>query len=232
ITATWTKPDGESGPANAVDLTPDSGYFWFFDPANVEVVIKTLNGCGVNGHYWVFTGGLTNLEVDIAVTDTTTNTTKHYANPQGTAFQLATDTAAFTSCSVLESAFSPDPEEPSDRSTLRPVESPILSRRDSAPGCVTTDTALCTSGRFRVTADWQTASGESGAAQAVQLTSEAGYFWFFDPANVELVVKSLDACALGRGNWFFGTGLTTVAVQLVVTDTFTGESRPYANVLG
>src|SRR5262245_17584211 len=60
ITATWTKPDGESGPANAVDLTPDSGYFWFFDPANVEVVIKTLNGCGVNGHYWVFTGGLTN----------------------------------------------------------------------------------------------------------------------------------------------------------------------------
>ena len=100
ITATWTKPDGETGSAHAVDLTPDSGYFWFFDAANVEVAIKTLNGCGVNGHYWVFTGGLTNLKVDVAVTDTTTNTTRNYSNPQGIAFQPTADTTAFTSCST------------------------------------------------------------------------------------------------------------------------------------
>src|SRR5262249_25147812 len=115
ITATWTKPDGESGPAHAVILTADAGYFWFFDPANVEVAIKTVNGCGVNGRYWVFAGGLTNLEVDIAVTDMTTNVTKHYPNLQGTPFQLVTDTATFTSCSAMESAFSADPEELSDR---------------------------------------------------------------------------------------------------------------------
>src|SRR5262249_12504888 len=33
ITANWTKPDGESGTAHAVNLTADSGYFWFSDPA-------------------------------------------------------------------------------------------------------------------------------------------------------------------------------------------------------
>ena len=33
-----------------VGLTSDSGYFYFFDPANIELVIKVLNGCGLNGH--------------------------------------------------------------------------------------------------------------------------------------------------------------------------------------
>src|SRR5262249_20126067 len=143
--------------------------------------IKTLNGCGVNGRYWVFAGGLTNLQVDLAVTDMTTGTTKHYGNPQGAAFQLVTDTSTFASCSAIESAFSSNPEELSDRSSLRPVQSPVLLRRDAALGCATTDTALCTSGRFQMSANWQSASGESGAAHAVQLTTESGYFWFFDP---------------------------------------------------
>jgi len=232
ITATWTKPDGESGSAHAANLTSDSGYFWFFDPANVEIAIKTLNGCGVNGHYWVFSGGLTNLKVDIAVTDTTTNRTRNYSNPQGTAFEPATDTSAFASCSAAERAFSPDPEELWDKSTLRPVRPTASSRADTTPGCLTTDTVLCTSGRFEVTANWQTVAGESGAAHAVQLTSEAGYFWFFDPSNAELIVKTLDACSFGQGQWFFATGMTTVGVQLVATDTFTGESRIYASPLG
>jgi hypothetical protein len=232
ITAIWTKPDGESGPAHAAALTADSGYFWFFDPANVEVTLKTLNGCGVNGRYWFFAGGLTNLQVDISVTDTTTNTTKKYSNTQGSAFPLITDTSTFASCSAVESGFSPDPEDLSDKSTLRPLALPAHAKPDTEPGCLTTDTVLCANGRFQITANWQTASGESGAAHAVQLTPEAGYFWFFDPANVELVVKSLDACSIGRGNWFFGTGLTTVDVQLDVIDTFTGESRHYANALG
>ena len=34
---TWTTRDGASGPGHPVALTADSGYFWFFDPSNVEV---------------------------------------------------------------------------------------------------------------------------------------------------------------------------------------------------
>src|SRR5262249_55981650 len=70
------------------------------------------------------------------------------------------------------------------------------------------------------------------AAQAVSLSGESGYFWFFDPANVEMLVKTLNACGLGRGNWFFGAGLTTVGVHVSVTDTFTGEIRTYDNPVG
>ena len=41
----------------AVPLTPDSGYFWFFNAANIEAVVKVLNACSVNDHHWVFAAG-------------------------------------------------------------------------------------------------------------------------------------------------------------------------------
>jgi hypothetical protein len=28
-----------------------------------------IDGCGLNGHYWVFAGGLTNVKVVLTVTD-------------------------------------------------------------------------------------------------------------------------------------------------------------------
>ena len=55
VTADW-QTSTASGSGTAVTLTPDSGYFWFFDPGNVEVVVKVLNGCGVNSRYWLFRG--------------------------------------------------------------------------------------------------------------------------------------------------------------------------------
>src|SRR5205807_4156879 len=63
--------------------------------------------------------------------------------------------------------------------------------------CVPGATSLCLAdGRFAVTATYATASGPSGAAQAVPLTPNTGYFWFFSAGNVEAVVKILDGCAL------------------------------------
>jgi photosystem II stability/assembly factor-like uncharacterized protein len=88
-------PEGPSSPATAVPLTTDTGYFWFFDPANIELVTKVLNGCATNGHYWFFAGGLTNVGVQINVTDTATGAVRSYSNPVGSAFQPIQDTAAF-----------------------------------------------------------------------------------------------------------------------------------------
>ena len=86
VAATWTKPDASSGQGHAVPLTGDTGYFWFFDSSNVEVMVKVLEACGVNGHRWVFASGLTNVHVNLTVTDVVTGTTNTYRNPQGTAF--------------------------------------------------------------------------------------------------------------------------------------------------
>lgn len=91
-------PEGPSSPATAVPLTSDTGYFWFFDPANVETVAKVLNGCGLNGHYWFFASGLTNVGVQINVKDTFTGSMPTYSNSVGTPFAPIQDTAAFSTC--------------------------------------------------------------------------------------------------------------------------------------
>ncbi|HEY0780959.1 MAG TPA: serine protease [Thermoanaerobaculia bacterium] len=88
----------QSGQAQAVALTDDTGYFWFFDPTNVEIVTKVLNGCGLNQRFWTFAGGLTNVAVVLTVTDTKNSTVHTYSNQQGTAFQPIQDTGAFATC--------------------------------------------------------------------------------------------------------------------------------------
>lgn len=95
VRAVWTKPDSSSGPGHAVTLTGDTGDFWFFDSSNVEVIVKVLEGCGVNGHRWVFASGLTNVQVILTVTDVRTGAGQTYTNPQGTAFAPIQDTSAF-----------------------------------------------------------------------------------------------------------------------------------------
>ncbi len=234
VSATWKKPDGSSGPAHAVRLTPDSGYFWFLDPDNVEVVVKTLDGCSMNARYWFFAGGLTDLEVAITVADTVSGRSTTYSNPQGVAFRPIVDVSSLSSCPAVATTLSErSPEEPGDDDRAPVSAAPQPARRSQLDlGCTGSETALCIGGRFLVEAIWQSAAGRTGAAHAVSLTSESGYFWFFDRSNVELVVKALDACALGRGQWFFATGMTAVRVQLEVTDTFTGEIRTYTNPLG
>ncbi|HYG63310.1 MAG TPA: hypothetical protein VEL74_12065 [Thermoanaerobaculia bacterium] len=98
LEAQWRLADGRTGSGQAVAMTGDTGYFWFFDNANVEMVVKVLNGCGTNNRYWVFAGGLTNARVRLVVTDTQRGTVKEYVNPQGAAFQPVQDTGAFNTC--------------------------------------------------------------------------------------------------------------------------------------
>jgi hypothetical protein len=98
VEAMWKTPQGQTGSGQGVALTGDSGYFWFFDASNVEVVVKVLNGCPVNNRFWVFAGGLTNVSAILTVTDTVTNTVQRYENTQGRAFQPIQDTEAFATC--------------------------------------------------------------------------------------------------------------------------------------
>src|SRR6266542_2147613 len=96
VESQWRRPtDSAPSAGHAVSITPDTGYFWFFDASNAEVVAKVLNGCQVDSSYWFFAGGLTNVEVTLTVTDTKTTVVKTYTNPQGTAFLPIQDTVAF-----------------------------------------------------------------------------------------------------------------------------------------
>jgi hypothetical protein len=94
----WRTGAGGTGQGHAIELTADTGYFWFFNDDNVELVIKLLDACGVNSRYWVFAAGLTDVEVTLRVTDTKTGTTRTYTNPLGTAYKALQDTSAFPTC--------------------------------------------------------------------------------------------------------------------------------------
>lgn len=98
VTATFLTGAGQSGNAQAVTESGDTGMFWFFSSGNIEAIIKVVNGCTFNSRYWVFAGGLTNVGVVLTVTDTLNGTTKTYTNPINTAFQPIQDTAAFATC--------------------------------------------------------------------------------------------------------------------------------------
>lgn len=103
-----------------------------------------------------------------------------------------------------------------------------------APGvCTPSANVLCLRGnRFQVTADWVTGLGTSGQGFAVKLTDDTGYFWFFDPANVETVVKVLDGCVVNDRFWVYSGGLTDLGITLTVSDSQSGADAVYQNVLG
>lgn len=204
----WKTAQGE-GAGHAVPLTGDTGFFWFFSSSNVEMVIKVLDACGLNSSFWVFAGGLTDVEVETTVTDTLTGAVKTYRNPRGTKFQPLQDTNAFPTCGAAPS-----------------------SQAAVVAAAASSTKLLLNNNRFEVGVVWETAQGLTDAGQAVSLTGDTGYFWFFNSANVEMVIKVLNGCGLNNRYWVFAGGLTDVRAVVTVRDTLTGTSKTYTNPQG
>lgn len=81
----WADPDvaGRFGSGGAIPVTisDDAGLFWFLEPANLELVVKVLDGRVLNGHYWVFYGALSDVEYWVTVRDTVGGLNRTYHNP-------------------------------------------------------------------------------------------------------------------------------------------------------
>ncbi|MDY7092173.1 MAG: hypothetical protein SX243_04290 [Acidobacteriota bacterium] len=209
----WQTPRNEFGPGLAVPLTNDTGYFFFFNESNVELVVKMLRGCGVNQHFWAFAGGLTNVKTQLRVVDSFSGRVQIYDNPQRTAFQPIQDTGAFRSCTAN------DPTALLALAELLPLPEPMGT------------SLTLNEDRFEVQVSFRTPQGQEGNGQAIKLTSDTGYFFFFEEDNVELVVKVLRGCGVNNHYWVFAGGLTNVEVDLTITDTQTGDTQTYSNPL-
>jgi hypothetical protein len=88
-------PSSGTGPATVVLESTESVKFSFFSSGNIEMILKILNGCGLNGKWWVFGGGLTDVGVTIKVTDTVTGTVQSFSSTKGHLFQPFAATSAF-----------------------------------------------------------------------------------------------------------------------------------------
>src|SRR5579862_4323196 len=89
---------GRSGPGQAIPLqslgVDQGGLFWFFSSDNPEMLIKVLDACGVNQHFWIFYAAGTNVGFTVTVTDTQTGQQKTYVNVDGTAAPPVQDISA------------------------------------------------------------------------------------------------------------------------------------------
>lgn len=228
VEASWRDFEGRTGRGHAVPLTADTGYFWFFDPANVEVITKVLDGRGVNNHRWVFYGALSNVEYTLTVTDTETGAARRYVNPPGRLGSVG-DTNAFGPLGATGSELSVGPEA----EVFEPIVTAGKPAGAKAP-CVPSATRLCLAGgRFAVTARWKDFDGNTGDGQAVPLAGgDTGYFWFFGEDNVEVVLKVLDGRPVNGRFWVFYGALSSVEYTLTVTDTETGAVKTYRNPAG
>lgn len=95
VEVAWRDFQGNTGSGHALPMTDDSGLLWFFAPTNLEMLVKALDGCGTNGHHWLFAAATTDVEWHLTVTDGLTGATKVYDNPLGRASPATTDTSAF-----------------------------------------------------------------------------------------------------------------------------------------
>jgi hypothetical protein len=226
VSAAWREPrSGATGYGQPIADSDQSGFFWFFDASNVELVVKLLDGRGSNGAFWVFYGALSDVEYWITVTDRQTGAVKVYHNLPGTLCGRG-DTRAFPASGTPGKT----------AAGAAPLADPLpLEIGQIAEGsCAESSGTLCLLGsRFRVQARFtDPRNGVQGLAMASPRTDQSGTFWFFDPSNVELVVKVLDGRALTGHFWVFYGALSNVEYWITVTDTVTGLSKEYHNVRG
>ena len=95
----WRDFEGMTGRAHPVKVQNDeSGLFWFFNDDNWEMLVKVLDGCEANGHFWVFAATASTVEFTLRVHDLANGTTAEYHNPLGQAAPAIADIRAFPAC--------------------------------------------------------------------------------------------------------------------------------------
>jgi hypothetical protein len=102
ITSRWrtnpTPGTHTDGNGSVVGSSANSGIFWFFSAANWEIMLKILNGCGLNNRYWFFSAATTNVFYRMEVLDVRSGVQKIYFNYPGPPAPAVTDTSAFATC--------------------------------------------------------------------------------------------------------------------------------------
>lgn len=229
-----------NGTAVPIDVSDESGMFWFFSSTNIELVVKALDGRGVNGHYWVFFGALSDVEYWVTVRDTAGGGRRTYHNPPAescgqsdiTAFLPAASSASSNSVAAAGKAGI-------DLVAMKAVsiELPGVALAQEGGGtCEASADRLCLhDGRFSVEVEFTDPNvneRKDGQVVSSLTTKETGFFWFFSASNVELAAKVLDGRALTGKYWFLYGGLSDVEYTITLTDTVTGESVTYENEAG
>ena len=219
VTATW-KTGSSTGPAQSIPFSNDTGYFWFFGANNVELAVKVLDGTPVNNRFWVFYGGLTDLEYTITVKDLWNNVTETYTNIAGSV------------CGGADTSFG----LPGASTSGTPPA--VTSGQGAANQTCTADAdTLCLQpggDTIKVESTYQGSSIAQGGL--LPNTPQGGYFTFGSASNVEQLVKVLDGRSINQRYWVFTGALSDQPYTVTFTNIRTGRwvkmTNPQGNYCG
>jgi hypothetical protein len=250
VTAAFRNDRGLSAPAAIQKLTANAAFHFFRGEQNPEVVTKILDGRPFNQRFWYFSGAMSNQEYQVTAFDTETGRVVAYHNQLGDLRSLA-DTSSLVDAPLAGAALDAAAEElaaepvPAELMSLgfaergapehpSPLFAPSAGKAASGTGClVPTPISLCLNqARFRVEVRWTDFFGNSGQATAVQTTSDGGYFWFFNPNNVELALKILDGRPVNGKFWVFYAALSNVRFVVRIYDEAGNLVKVYRNPPG
>ena len=206
----WRTGDGAVGDVAWQGLSDESAWSWFFSEDRLELLVKVLDGRGVNGAHWLFYGAVSDVEYFLVAEDLAEGTKQIYYNRPSERCGCA-DVLAFPEVAGATSA---------PASAIAPAR--IVGREltgSAGPGLLD---------RFDVAVRYADETrGLAGEGSVVPLSDETALVWFFDPANVELAVKVLDGRGVNGHFWVYAGALTDLDFAVQVTDRETGVVRTF-----
>ena len=209
--STSYETDAPASPTELGGVSDDSGLFTFFHHDNWEVLVKVLNGCAINDHWWVYSAAATDVGYQFTV-ETDDGFMKTYRSAGGSPSRAQADIGAFPCTDI------PPPEADMPRLSV-PLRTASAHHLQHA----------------RVTATYTHEDGSVHPATAIipagHQAADSGLFTFFDHGNWEVLTKVLDGCAINGHYWVAIASATDVAHEVVVQ--FNDGSRiPYSITQG
>jgi len=216
----------DQGQGQGVKLQPvtnvDSGFFWFFNEDDVELVVKVLDGRQINGSFWVFAGSLTNVEYTLRVVDTVTSSPVIYVNPPGDR-TIIEDTRAFDGSGGGGTG---------GNQVLGALRRSVVPR-EALPGCADDGVTCVQNGRFAIQSTYQLPGSPDGpeVGRAALVTETSALLRYGDdPGTGNTFVKVVDGREVNGSFWVSGAALLggVPGTEILVTDLETGKSATYA----
>ena len=250
VAARYSTPTVSRAPAKRLDTygLGDSGaLFYFFGPDNPEMLIKVVNGCWLNDHWWVFGSAATDLAYEIAIEDLADGggTVEYRHNGGGvivgdngysTGAGVINDTSAFPcrpSMAVQADAFEAavragdaDTSRHAQAAVARPADSQQNTAAPNDYGCPPVLPGVCLNNwRFGVRGSWESSdrNGNALSLQAHGLGDSGALFYFFGPDNPEMLLKVVNGCAINGHWWVFGSAATDLRYSIWIADYATGS---------
>ena len=234
---------GNTGPGVAIPQNGVFGYFSIpaltFNPSNPEVFVKILDGRTINGSFWIFYGGLTDLEYTITVTDFDTGAIKNYTKPGGSSCG-GFDTALFPGVTSPPIAQPTNDFMPGDG--LSPIPPDFSFRQPgqaAANTCPGNDTTLCLNASHSFYVSLLARDPRTGKTASGKATPQNDLFGYFsipdltnNPQNPEVFIKILDGTKINGRYWVFYGGLTDLTYTITIQDNVTKRIRQYSKPAG